>query len=414
MPQQPTDRLAAQINPESIKNHFGHHWIGPEREGEDQLQRVLVGDEVEDKFQFVCYKFFVLPLTVPIFSAIQHFQVHVVVLPSAKPMNSQLLKRLFRAIQSGSGPDVEILCRKVVEEEKKVGHLRVANELERILERPARQPASPSAARELTTLPTSKRDSAPLLQEVPRDQLRHAMVLPKAVENRLHRIEKEFAARARLALHGLLPRRRVLLHGPPGCGKSLAAERLAWNTGLPLLKVRFDTLLSSYFGETHSNLRKVFDSAHATPCALFLDECDTLARSRTVRNDVGEATRITNALLEMLEGFQGDGLVIAATNLDSSLDPALIRRFDEVLRIPLPASSEIEGILRISLSAVSTEKGLPWKTLSLEMDGMSCSEVTQIARNAAKRAVLESREKVTETDMRFALAEIHERHHQAS
>ena len=328
-------------------------------------------------------------------------------------MNSQLLKRLFRAIQSGSGPAVEVLCRKVVEEEKKVGHRKVAEELERILERPPHASAPSAAPRELTALPTSNRDSAPLLQEVPRDQLRHAMVLPPTVETRLHRIEKEFAARTRLALHGLQPRRRVLLHGPPGCGKSLAAERLAWNTGLPLLKVRFDTLLSSYFGETHTNLRKVFDAAESTPCALFLDECDTLARSRTGRNDVGEATRITNALLELLEGYRGDGLVIAATNLDSALDPALIRRFDEVLRIPLPSSSEIEGILRTSLSAVATEKSMPWKILAHEMDGMSCSEVTQIARNAAKHAVLESRKKVSEADMRFALAEIHERHHQA-
>lgn len=329
-------------------------------------------------------------------------------------MNSALLKRLFRAIQSGSGPDMDVLCRKVVEEEKKAGHLRVAEDLERILEAPSRRPIQPAAQRELSALPTSKRDSAPLLQEVPRDLLRHAMVLPPTVELRLHRIEREFAARTRLALHGLQPRRRILLHGPPGCGKSLAAERLAWNTGLPLLKVRFDTLLSSYFGETHTNLRKIFDSAEATPCALFLDECDTLARSRTERNDVGEATRITNALLEMLEGYRGDGLVIAATNLDSALDPALIRRFDEVLRIPLPSSLEIEGILQTALSAVNTDKGMPWRHLALEMDGMSCSEVTQIARNAAKHAVLDGRKRVTEGDMRFALGEIHERHNEST
>jgi SpoVK/Ycf46/Vps4 family AAA+-type ATPase len=329
-------------------------------------------------------------------------------------MNSALLKRLFRAIQSGSGSDVDALCRKVVEEEKKAGHSRVAEDLELILENTrGKARPQPAASGTLSTLPTSRRDSAPLLQEVPRDQLRHAMVLPASVEKRFHRIEKEFAARTRLAAHGLQPRRRVLLHGPPGCGKSLGAERLAWNTGLPLLKVRFDTLLSSYFGETHSNLRKVFDAAEATPCALFLDECDTLARSRTERNDVGEATRITNALLEMLEGYRGDGLVIAATNLDSSLDTALIRRFDEVLRIPLPATDEIEGILKTTLSAVATEKGLPWVQLAREMDGMSCSEVTQIGRNAAKHAVLEGRKKVTECDLRFALTEIHERHHQA-
>lgn len=327
-------------------------------------------------------------------------------------MNAALLKRLFRAIQSGSSRDLDLLCRKVVEEEKKAGHVRIADDLERILEKAPKMPPEILPGT-FSRLPTTSRDSAPLLQEVPRDLLRHHMVLPDAVETRFCRIEKEFAARTRLAAHGLHPRQRILLHGPPGCGKSLGAERLAWNTGLPLFKVRFDTLLSSYFGETHSNLRKVFDAAEATPCALFLDECDTLARSRTARNDVGEANRITNALLEMLEGYRGDGLIIAATNLDSSLDTALIRRFDEVLRIPLPTTDQIEGILNTTLSSVATEKKIPWSQLSREMDGMSCSEVTQIGRNAAKHAVLDGRKKVTEDDLRFALTEIHERHHQS-
>lgn len=327
-------------------------------------------------------------------------------------MNSTLLKRFFRAIQSGNDGEIDALCRKVVEAERKSGHSRVAEDLERIIETSRSTRSHSASDNTLTPLPTNRRDSAPLVQEVPRDLLRHNMVLPESVEKRFRRVEKEYAARMRLANHGLQPRRRILLHGPPGCGKSLGAERLAWNTGLPLLKVRFDTLLSSYFGETHTNLRKVFDAAEATPCALFLDECDTLARSRTERNDVGEATRITNALLELLESYRGDGLVIAATNLDSALDPALIRRFDEVLRIPLPATSEIEGILKITLSSVVTEKSMPWAQLSREMDGMSCSEVTNIARNSAKHAVLECRKKVTEGDLRFALTEIHERLHQ--
>lgn len=328
-------------------------------------------------------------------------------------MNSTLLKRFFRAVQSGSGSDLDVLCRKVLEEEKKAGHSRVAEDLERILaeSRKVRRPGSIPG--DLTRLPTNRRDSAPLLQEIPRDQLRHHMVLPDAVETRFRRIEKEYAACSRLAVHGLQPRRRILLYGPPGCGKSLGAERLAWNTGLSLLKVRFDTLLSSYFGETHTNLRKVFDAAQEIPCALFLDECDTLARSRIERNDVGEATRITNALLEMLENYRGDGLVIAATNLDSVLDSALIRRFDEVLRIPLPSSYQIEGILKSTLSAVAVEKGICWELLSREMDGMSCSDVTQIGRNAAKHVVLDGRIALTANDIRYALAEAHERHNQA-
>jgi SpoVK/Ycf46/Vps4 family AAA+-type ATPase len=324
-------------------------------------------------------------------------------------MNATLMKRLFRVIQSGSSADVDTLCRRIVEEEKKQGHGRVAGELERILKDRPPSKAAPSAGT-LQRLPTSRRDSAPLVQDIPVDKLRHHMVLPEAVERRFHRIEKEFAARIRLAKHGLKPRHRILLYGPPGCGKSLGAERLAWNTGLPLRKVRFDTLLSSYFGETMANLRKVFDAAQASPCALFLDECDSVARSRAERNDVGEVSRITNALLEMLEDYKGDGLVIAATNLDSALDTALFRRFDEVLKVPLPGMEEICLLLKTTLSPMETDPAISWREIACAMDGMSGSEVVHVAQNAAKHCVLEGRRQLSDSDVRHALAEIQERH----
>lgn len=324
-------------------------------------------------------------------------------------MNATLLKRLFKVIQSGSAKDVETMCRRVIEQEKQQGHTRIAEELEGILreQRSSRATEPPGS---FQRLPTSRRDSAPLLQEIPVENLRHHIVLPDAVERRFQRIEKEFAARKRLAKHGLSARRRILLYGPPGCGKSLSAERLAYNTGLPLRKVRFDTLLSSFFGETMANLRRVFDAAHSSPCALFLDECDTLARSRTERNDVGEVSRITNGLLEMLEGYQGDGLVIAATNLDSALDSALFRRFDEVLKVPLPGIKEVCRLLKTSLSSIETDSNLDWKGMAHAMDGMSGSEVVHVAQNAAKHCVLEGNVHVAESDILHALAELQERH----
>lgn len=325
-------------------------------------------------------------------------------------MNATLMKRLFRVLKDGSDSDVRTVCRRIVDDEKKRGHTQVAKELEKILSESAR-PAALLPPTALTPLPTSRRDSAPLLTEIPVEKLRHHMVLPEVVDARFTRIEKEFAARSRLAKHGLKPRHRVLLYGPPGCGKNLGAERLAWHTGLPLRKVRFDNLLSSYFGETMTNLRRVFDAAHEVPCALFLDECDTLARARTARNDVGEVTRITNALLELLEDYHGDGLVIAATNLDAELDPALFRRFDEVLKIPLPGVAEIQRMLATTLAPIGIESNLPLAALAGEMDGMSGSDVVHAAQSAAKLAVLGGRKKVSQADLRQALAEAHERHH---
>ena len=232
------------------------------------------------------------------------------------------------------------------------------------------------------------------------------MVLAPAIEERFQRIEREHAARTRLANHGLRPCSRILFYGPPGCGKSLGAERLAWATGLDLKKVRFDTLMSSYFGETAANLSRIFEDAVRQPCALFLDECDTIARARhNGTNDVGEVNRVVNALLEHLESFNGQGLVIAATNLDEALDPAIFRRFDEVLKIPAPTVVEIERLLRDTLSSVNVEQKLPWADLAQTIDGLSSAEVVKVARNAAKLAVLEGRETVCRVDIEAARRE---------
>ena len=115
------------------------------------------------------------------------------------------------------------------------------------------------------------------------------MILNDQIENKLKCIEKEYAAKERLLAYNLSPKKKILLHGSPGCGKTLAAERLAWNLGLPLLKVRFDSLLSSYFGESAANLRSVFDYSKKEPVVLLLDECDFIAKSRTTSQDVGES-----------------------------------------------------------------------------------------------------------------------------
>ncbi len=149
-----------------------------------------------------------------------------------------------------------------------------------------------------------------------------------------------------------------------------------------------------------TNLRKVFDAAQETPCALFLDECDTLARSRMARNDVGEVTRITNGLLEMLENYKGRGLVIAATNLDSELDIALFRRFDEVLKVPLPGYNEILELLKTTLSALKANKSIQWGDLARSMDGMSGAEVVRVSQNAARQCILEGRNIIMEEDIR--------------
>lgn len=318
-------------------------------------------------------------------------------------MNASLLRRLFTAVSRSHDQDALLVCERIAEDEKRKGHAKLAEELAQLLRKP-------SSAFSLSPLPQqapSGRSSTPLLvQELTHEQLRHHMVLPASVEKRFQRVEQEFAASARLKKYGYRPKRRILLHGPPGCGKTLGAERLAWNTGLPLRRVRFETLLSSYFGETAANLHRVFDDARRVPCALLLDECDTIASSRVLRHDVGEVPRIVNALLQLLEEYDGNGLIIAATNLTENLDRALFRRFDEVIEIDLPSVEDTARLLEVSLSAMEVESGLSWMTLSRALDGHSCSEIVRVAENAAKRCILEGRLRVTAEDLKSAMAEL--------
>ena len=314
-------------------------------------------------------------------------------------MKAEMIKRIVRAIADGSQEDLERLAQRVVQTERERGHERLAGELSQILaSRPPEKPTSVGQSRsgQLRELPLSRRSGELLVSVVPREGLEHHMVLPPAVEERFARIEREYAARERLGAYGLRNRKRILLYGPPGCGKSLGAQRLAWNTGLPLLKVRFDALISSYFGESAANLRAVFEAARERPCVLLLDECDFIARSRTSGRDIGEASRIVNSLLQLMEEYDAPGLLVATTNINDALDNALFRRFDEVLEVPPPGPAEVEQLLKMTLSSVEVAATVKWRQLVAKLGNASAAMVVKAARDAAKEAVLGGKKVVTQ------------------
>ena len=325
-------------------------------------------------------------------------------------MNAEILKRIVRAIADGSQEDLDRLAHKVVDVERKSGHIRLADELEGILKKPRsrRNGHAPStdSDRSLHELPMSRRSRDFLATLLPRESLEHHMVLPNEIEERFARIEREFAARERLGAYGLKPRKTVLLYGPPGCGKSLGAKRLAWNTGLPLMKVRFDALISSFFGESATNLRAVFEATKERPCVLLLDECDFIARSRVGSKDVGEAARIVNTLLQLMEEYDSPGLLVATTNIDDSLDEALFRRFDDVFMVPLPGPKQIDQLLRLTLSAVQVSNRINWEELVSLLKGTAAAQIVKAAMDAAKAAVLNGQKLVEESHLRTAIADL--------
>lgn len=323
-------------------------------------------------------------------------------------MNSALLKRLFRSISAGSEEDIRKVARVIIDEESKKGHTVLSKELDAILLSSSKTPAPPSRVvpmmgAGLTEFPKSKRSQAPLATHVPFEKLKHHMVLAPDTEARFQRIEREYAARERLAKFGLQPRRKILLYGPPGCGKTMGAERLAWNTGLPLIKVRFDAVVSSYLGETAVNLRAIFDAAQQTPCVLFVDEADSLARSRRSDQELGEIKRVVNSFLQLLDEFDAPGLFVAATNLDDQLDEAVWRRFDEIVQVLKPGALEIRELVVQSLSAIRSEL-CDWDSLLKACEGFSAAQVVRTCQDAAKHTILRGGEVVSQQTMLDSIA----------
>lgn len=323
-------------------------------------------------------------------------------------MKAELYKRLFRAIFSEDVSSLKKIAITIIQEERKLGHNILADSLEKIsiTEKPKYTLfESRKSESGLSALPKSKRTNSQLVSYIPREQLKHHMILPNEVEERLLSIEQEYVARERLKKFNLVPKRKILLYGSPGCGKTLSAERIAWNLGLPLLKVRFDSLLSSYFGESASNLRMVFDYCKSEPVVLLLDECDFIAKSRSTTQDVGEVPRIVNMLLTLLDEYDAPGLVLATTNLKVSLDEALFRRFDDVIEMPMPGKSERKRLLEMTLSAIPVSPDIDMDEISNQLDGYSAANIVLIAQRAAKIGVLAGCQKVCKEHFVKALEE---------
>ena len=325
-------------------------------------------------------------------------------------MNQDLMIRLFRSIEGDKDADVMKVASLVIEDEKKKGHEILAKKLKDIIDK--KTSLNRNFSLELkqlrpsgTVIPSDKRNNFPLAVSIPRDELRHEMVLDCETENKIRRIEKEFAAKERLAHHGLRYRQKVLIYGAPGCGKSMSAERIAWSLGLPFLKVRFDVIISSFLGETASNLTRLFDGIKSYPCVLLLDEFDIVGKTRTNSQDVGEMHRIVNILLTLLEDYNSQGILIATTNIENAIDQALFRRFDDIIEMPKPSKDEILRLTKMTISSINKSKDINWNFIIEKLFGSSSAIVVKIANDAAKLSVISNEKVLSQSHFEKSLIE---------
>lgn len=174
---------------------------------------------------------------------------------------------------------------------------------------------------------------------------------------------------------GLPPPRSLLMSGPPGVGKTLAARYLAARLERPLHTLDLSSVMSSYLGKTGSNLRAVLEFAKRNPCVLFLDEFDAIAKRRDDTAEIGELKRLVTVLLQAIDDWPSDGVLVAATNHEGLLDPAIWRRFDLALRFPMPNKREVREAVRASLGSLSTHHPAWVDILSLIFHGSSFADI---------------------------------------
>lgn len=310
---------------------------------------------------------------------------------------ADLLKQLFRAYRDSDRESFMDVARSIADEERKKHHPALAKELLRILNNGV-VAAAPSLRGTLQPPPKDQEKKAPLLEIRQPDRYFEEMVFQTGAKEILLKVMREFRQWDILETNSLRPSHKLLFCGPPGCGKTATAEVIAAEIGLPLVYIRFDSVVSSLLGETASNLRKVFEYIYEDTWVVLFDEFDAIGRSRDDTTEHGEIKRVVNAFLQMLDNFQGRSLLIAATNFEQVLDPALWRRFDEVVRFERPTVGQIEEFMKKKLSPVRNSK-VSTKRYGAKLEGSTFGDVERITTDVLKSCALDGRTRLQAEDI---------------
>lgn len=319
--------------------------------------------------------------------------------------NADQLKALLQSHLEGDDNRFYSVAMQVAAHEAKRGHGKLAEELRSLVDQAkAKRSITPVSSSKAVPISKPRGELANLLSvSYPKSRLGD-MVLNNELSQQLERIIREQRHAAEILSHGLSPRRKLLLVGPPGTGKTMTASVLAGELGLPLFQVRLDGLITKFMGETAAKLRQIFESTHQTRGVYFFDEFDAIGSQRGLANDVGEVRRILNSFLQMIEQDDSHSLIIGATNHPDILDNALFRRFDDLLHYELPDEIHIASVLKSRLSRMAV-KNTSWKRLATKALGLSYAELTRAADEVLKTALIDRSEKVSEKDIFQALEE---------
>jgi len=317
--------------------------------------------------------------------------------------SGKLLRQLIKTGAEGNHEAFRQVSEEVIRQERSKKHHLLANDLEKILYGRANSVKNFSFALS-DNLPKDREHGISLLQIKEPTRRLEDVVLSDENSSLLEEILQELHKSEILKSYGLYPVDRLLFCGPPGCGKTLTAEVVASELGLPLSIIRIDSVISSYLGETASNLRQVFDFISSVPMVVLFDEFDAFGKERDDAAEHGELKRVVNAFLQMLDNFEGKSLLIAATNHDQILDSAVWRRFDEVLVFDLPNIEQLRRLLLVKLRGFRRDFEIEDADFVSQLKGMSHADVERVLRRAAKDMIFSGKEFLSARHVQSAIS----------
>ena len=317
-------------------------------------------------------------------------------------MSADLIKQLFRAYANRDSELFRKSALQLATNESRVGHSRVAEELREII---SKFPEVEAEYNNAVSIARPKGELSDLVEGGYRDERLRDIVLNKDSREELDRIIVENRKRATLQQFGVGATRRLLFFGPPGCGKTLAAKVLAGELGLPLMTVRFDALFSKFLGATATHLRSIFEEMPRRPAVYFFDEFDALGKHRGDNSDVGEIKRVVSSFLQLMDADKSHSLIIAATNFETVLDKAIIRRFDTVLPYPLPCEGQLEAMITLRLSGFDLGKEVIHRAATCAK-GFSFAEAARGCEDAIRSMALSNRTKLNKEDVLSAFERV--------
>lgn len=325
-------------------------------------------------------------------------------------MRGELIEKLFQAFVEGNREKFLQAADEIIKVEERKSHHLLVKDLRNILKNTLNNTGlgiNSISRRYKSTIPIPRdtEKGFPLLELKEFYLDWNDVILKENSKSSLKQIIAEIKQSDILSSYGLKPKQKILFCGPPGTGKTLTSQVLSSVLRYPLVYIRFDSIVSSYLGETALNLRKIFNFLEQGQWVVLFDEFDIIGKHRDDPHEHGEIKRIVNNFMQMLDNYQGESLLIAATNHQYLLDPALWRRFDEILFFDLPDKNRRSKIFQKYLRVMEKEKDVNLNAMAQETGGFSPSEIAQICQEALIKALLEDKKQIGMKHLQWAIGQ---------